>query len=76
MGGGGSALEFKLTEEQEAIRQAVREFCEKEFTDELVKRCSEAEEFPMELYRKACGLGFIGIHVPEEYGGQGYGVLE
>ena len=69
-------MEFKLTEEQEAIRQAVREFCEKEFTDELVKRCSEAEEFPMELYRKACWLGFIGIHVPEEYGGQGYGVLE
>ena len=69
-------MEFRLTEEQEAIRQAVREFCEKEFTPELVERYCEAEEFPMELYRKACQLGFIGIHVPEEYNGQGYGVLE
>ena len=69
-------MEFRLTEEQEAIRQAVREFCEKEFTPELVERYCEAEEFPMELYRKACQLGFIGIHVPEELGGQGYGVLE
>ena len=59
-------MEFRLTEEQEAIRQAVREFCEKEFTPELVERYCEAEEFPMELYRKACQLGFIGIHVPEE----------
>ena len=69
-------MEFKLTEEQESIRQAVREFCEKEFTDEVAKRYSEAEEFPWDLYRKACELGFIGIHIPEEYGGQGYGVLE
>ena len=69
-------MEFKLTEEQEAIRQAVREFCEKEFTEDVVKKYSEAEEFPWDLYRKACQLGFIGIHIPEEYGGQGYGVLE
>ena len=69
-------MEFKLTEEQEAIRQAVREFCEKEFTEDVVKKYSEAEEFPWDLYKKACKLGFIGIHIPEEYGGQGYGILE
>jgi len=69
-------MNFELTEEQLAIRDAVREFCEKEFTDELMRECCEAEEYPWELHGKAAELGFIGIHFPEEYGGQGYGYLE
>ncbi len=69
-------MNFDLTEEQIDIRDAVREFCEKEFTDELTRECRESEEYPWELSRKAAGLGFIGIHFPEEYGGQGYGYLE
>jgi alkylation response protein AidB-like acyl-CoA dehydrogenase len=69
-------LNFDLTEEQIDIRDAVREFCEKEFTDELTREYRESEEYPWELSRKAAGLGFIGIHFPEEYGGQGYGYLE
>jgi acyl-CoA dehydrogenase len=69
-------LNFDLTEEQIDIRDAVREFCEKEFTDELTRKYRESEEYPWELSRKAAGLGFIGIHFPEEYGGQGYGYLE
>ena len=69
-------MEFQLTEEQIAIKEAVREFCEKEFTEDIIKRYCEAEEFPWDVYRKACKLGFVGIHYPEEYGGQGYGVLE
>jgi alkylation response protein AidB-like acyl-CoA dehydrogenase len=32
--------------------------------------------FPKEIWKKACELGFIGIHFPEEYGGQEYGILE
>jgi len=69
-------LNFDLTDEQVDIRDAVREFCEKEFTKELMREYCESEEFPWELSRKAAGLGFIGIHFPEEYGGQGYGYLE
>ncbi len=69
-------MNFDLTEEQIDIRDAVREFCEKEFTDQLTREYRESEEFPWELSRKAAGLGFIGIHFPEEYGGQGYGYLE
>ncbi|MEM2403028.1 MAG: acyl-CoA dehydrogenase family protein, partial [Archaeoglobaceae archaeon] len=34
------------------------------------------EEFPFEIWKKACDLGFIGIHFPEEYGGAGMGCLE
>ena len=69
-------MDFHLTEEQKEIQQAVREFCQKEFTPELAMEYDKKEEFPWELYRKAASLGFIGIHFPEEYGGGGYGVLE
>jgi len=69
-------MNFELTEEQEEIRQAVREFAEKEFTSELAQEYDRREEFPMELYKKAAQLGFIGLHFDEEYGGQGYGLME
>jgi len=69
-------MNFEFTEEQEEIRMAVREFAEKEFTPELAHECDRKEEFPMELYKKAAELGFIGLHFEEEYGGQGYGLTE
>lgn len=69
-------MNFELTEEQEEIRSAVREFAEKEFTPELAREYDRREEFPLELYRKAAELGFIGLHFEEEHGGQGYGLME
>ncbi|MCD6445662.1 acyl-CoA dehydrogenase family protein [Candidatus Bathyarchaeota archaeon] len=69
-------MHFELTEEQEEIRKAVREFCEKEFTPELALELDEKEEFPMEIYKKAAKLGFTSMRIPEEYDGQGYGLLE
>ena len=69
-------LHFELTEEQKEIKRAVREFCEKEFTPELSLEYDQKEEFPLELYRKAAKLGFTSMRIPEEYDGQGYGLLE
>ena len=69
-------MHFKLTEEQVDIKAAIKEFCEKEFTEDVVNKYCEAEEFPWDLYKKAGRLGFIGINFPEEYGGQGYGCFE
>jgi len=69
-------MQFELTEEQKEIKWAVREFCEKEFTPELALEYDQKEEFPTELYRKAAKLGFTSMRIPEEYGGQGYGVFE
>ncbi len=69
-------MNFELTEEQEEIRRAVREFAEKEFTPELAREYDTKEEFPFELYRKAAQLGFVGLNFDEEYGGQGYGLTE
>jgi len=69
-------MDFELTQEQKDIRNAAREFAVKEFTKERAEEYDRNEEFPFELWKKACELGFIGVHFPEEYGGAGMGVLE
>jgi len=69
-------MDFELTEEQTDIKNAAREFAEKEFTSELGRKYDENYEFPWELYRKAAKLGFIGGDLPEKYGGQGLGCIE
>jgi alkylation response protein AidB-like acyl-CoA dehydrogenase len=69
-------MQFQFNEEQEEIRRAAREFCEKEYTPELALEYDQKEEFPIGLYKKAAKLGLTGMRIPEEYGGQGYGLVE
>jgi alkylation response protein AidB-like acyl-CoA dehydrogenase len=69
-------MDFKLNDEQKEIQRAVREFCTKEFTPELAVELDQKEEFPATLYKKAAQLGFISMRIPQEFDGQGYGVLE
>jgi alkylation response protein AidB-like acyl-CoA dehydrogenase len=69
-------MDFKLDQEQQEIKRAVREFAEKEFTPELAIEYDQKEEFPMALYKKAAQLGITSMRIPQEYCGQGYGVLE
>ncbi|RLA83589.1 MAG: acyl-CoA dehydrogenase [Deltaproteobacteria bacterium] len=69
-------MEFELTEEQRDIKKAAKEFAEGEFDRELARELEQKHEFPWEIWRKACELGFVGIHFPEEFGGGGYGIFE
>ena len=69
-------MDFRLNQEQQEIKRAVREFAEKEFTPELAIEYDQKEEFPMALYKKAAQLGITSMRIPQEYCGQGYGVLE
>jgi alkylation response protein AidB-like acyl-CoA dehydrogenase len=69
-------MDFNLTEEQAAIQKAAEEFAKGEFDRGFALECERTHTFPRDIFRKACELGFVGIHFPEEYGGQGYGVLE
>ena len=69
-------MEFKFTDEQNEIKKAARQFCEKELTPEIALEFDQKEEFPIELYRKAAKLGFTCMRIPEEYDGQGYGLAE
>ncbi|MBM4339564.1 MAG: acyl-CoA dehydrogenase [Deltaproteobacteria bacterium] len=69
-------MDFELTQEQKDIQKAAREFIQGEYDKEKILQWEETHTFPREVWKKACKLGFIGIHFPEEYGGQGYGILE
>jgi alkylation response protein AidB-like acyl-CoA dehydrogenase len=69
-------MDFALTKEQEEIQKAAREFAEGEFDKDIALEHERNHAFPTEIWRKACQLGFIGLHFPEEYGGQGYGTFE
>jgi len=69
-------MEFKLDKEQEAIQKAAREFAKGEFDKEIALEHERNHTFPTEIWKKACKLGFMGIHYPEKYGGQEYGVFE
>lgn len=66
---------INLTPEQQDIRQAAREFAEKEFTD-MARELDREERYPMELCKKAGELGFLGMFIDEAYGGAGLGHLE
>ena len=57
-----------FTEEHEMLRQAVREFVEKEVTPN-VDAWEDAQAYDMAAFKKMGELGFLGIRVPEEYGG-------
>ncbi len=69
-------MEFGFTKEQEDIRKAVRDFCKKEFSKEIALECDQEHKFPEKQWKKAADLGFIGINFPEEYSGQGLGLIE
>uniref|UniRef100_A0A7C2PJX6 Acyl-CoA dehydrogenase n=1 Tax=candidate division WOR-3 bacterium TaxID=2052148 RepID=A0A7C2PJX6_UNCW3 len=68
-------MDFRLTPLQEDIKKAAREFAEKEFPL-YAQRCDQEETVPFEVLKKARELGFVGIFVPERYGGMGLGYLE
>jgi alkylation response protein AidB-like acyl-CoA dehydrogenase len=69
-------MEFELSKEQKEIQKAVRDFVKGEFKKDLILELEEKHEYPTAIWKKAADLGFIGIHFPEEYSGQGLGVME
>ena len=66
---------FQLTPEQKDIRHAAREFAEKEFTD-IARDLDDNERFDDRLWKKTAENGFLGVFIPEEYGGAGLGHFE
>ena len=68
-------MDFQLTKEQKDIRQAARDFAEKEIRD-IAREYDQKEEFPVDLWKKACDLGFVGVYIDEAYQGPGLGYFE
>jgi len=63
-------VKFALSQEQELLRQSVREFAEAEVKP-LARELDRTSRFPRETLRKAAELGLVGVAVPEEEGGAG-----
>src|SRR2546429_8587401 len=63
-------MDFDLTDDQKRLRQVAREFAEGELGNAIAPY-DERQTFPHEIVRKLGPLGFLGVLVPEEYGGAG-----
>ncbi|RCW46140.1 hypothetical protein DFQ14_102442 [Halopolyspora algeriensis] len=61
---------YQLTDEHNALREAVRAMAEKEIAP-YAAECDEQERFPREALDALVKSGFAAVHVPEDYGGQG-----
>lgn len=68
-------MDFDLTEHQRAIDENVRQVCAA-FDDDYWTTAEEEARFPQEFHRAMADAGWLGITMPEEYGGAGLGVTE
>lgn len=68
-------MNFDYNEEQKLIAQSAKDFSE-QYIRPHVMDWDEAQTFPIELFKKAGKLGFMGVFIPQEYGGSGYGYHE
>jgi alkylation response protein AidB-like acyl-CoA dehydrogenase len=67
---------FQIDKSQQQIEKAVDDFARGEFKKEVVAQLAESRQFPEKIWKKACHLGFVGIHFPESFGGEGLGMVE
>ncbi len=67
--------EYLLSSELQQWQSTVRDFVEKSITLEYVRRCDEGRQYPYEAYKKVAEQGWLGMLVPEEYGGSEFDVL-
>ncbi len=68
-------MNFSHSESQIMVRQAAKDFAEK-YIRPYIMEWDESQHFPIEVFRKMGEQGFMGILVPEEYGGSGLGYFE
>ena len=67
-------MDFTLSKEHEMVRTLFKEFAQNEVKP-LAQEVDETENFPRETVEKMAKLGFMGIPIPKEYGGQGCDIL-
>jgi len=69
-------VDFRLTEEQQNLRDAARAFATGEMVEVARRLETEDEALPREWIKRYAEMGFLGINVAEEFGGLGLGNLE
>jgi alkylation response protein AidB-like acyl-CoA dehydrogenase len=68
-------MNFQFSEEQELIAASARDFAE-QYIRPYIMEWDESQHFPKDVLQKAGEMGFMGIFIPEEYGGSGLGYHE
>ncbi len=68
-------MDFSLTQQQESIRAAIEKICAR-FGDEYWLEKDRTGDFPSDLHQALARDGWLGICIPEEYGGSGLGITE
>ena len=68
-------VNFEETESQKMIAEMVREFGARKIQPRMME-WDESQEFPIEVFHQLGDLGLMGVLVPQEYGGAGFGYLE
>src|SRR5919109_4675898 len=66
-----------ILEEHEALRQSARRFIENRCPPSVPRALLDAESETMpEFWEELASMGWLGLHLPEKYGGSGFGLLE
>lgn len=70
-----SGINFEESENQKMIADMIRDFGKKEILPKMME-WDESQEFPVAVFKKLGQLGLMGVLIPEEYGGAGFGYPE
>src|SRR5260370_25230673 len=68
-------MDFELTEAQDEIVRQVRTLCAN-FPDEYWREHDRRAEFPHDFYNAVAKAGYLGVAIPEDYGGSGLRITE
>ena len=69
-------MNFDFTDDQQAIKRTANELLAARFKSDRVRELAEAEKYDDGAWKEMCELGWAGIFIEEEHGGQGLGVVE
>ena len=69
-------MNFDFTDDQQAIKRTAKDFLAARFTAERVRELAEGGTYDDDAWKEICELGWPGIFVSEEHGGQGLGIVE
>jgi alkylation response protein AidB-like acyl-CoA dehydrogenase len=70
-----SSIDFGMSETQQMIADTLRKFGKDHIRPQMME-WDESQKFPVEVFKKLGELGFMGVLVPQEYGGAGFGYFE
>ncbi len=68
-------MDFSMNENQHMIAEMVRKFADEKIRPRIME-WDESQEFPVEIMKQLGELGLLGVLVPQEYGGSGFGYFE